>query len=864
MIVAAALASAFALIDRTQGELPRTVVPLAYRIDIDPNPTAMTIAGNETIRIIVRAPERTITLNALQMRFTSVTLDGRPARVTLDPAHQQAHFTFARTVAAGTHELAIRYVATLQTAAQGLFKQRYNDIHNKPTYMYGTQLEATDARRLFPSFDEPVFKTPFTMSFVVPKAWTAVSNTPIVATTPVGSDRKRVLFAPTPKMSTYLVVLCAGDFDHLSATADGVKLGVYVPHGEGPQGAYALHVMQQLMPYYDAYYGVHFPIPKLDTIAIPGGFLGAMENWGGITYNDSTILYDPKVQPASAKREIFGIIAHEESHQWNGDLTTFAWWDDVWIAEGFATWMQTKAPDHFHPDWHTWLTQDGAVQGAMVSDAQMTTHPIYTPVRNVTEAAAVFDSISYTKAGQFLRMLEEYIGKHRFQLALQHYFRTHEYTSFSAADLWNDIGAQGHANVTAIAKNWIHAPGFPLVSATATCVDGKRSVTLRQQRYMSDVAQPTGSTVWSIPMNVQFDGTSSAATQVLFNRKTQTIAAGSCDTPLVLNGNAVGFFRTQYDDATRSAQEAAFTKLSTADRLDLLSDASSFAANGYAKIDQWLAYAKADAGDTNPYVVRTVVDEYQRMIDLEKGKPGEAAAKAYVIAQIKPMFTAFGGWDGTGMNDDQLAVRNSIVQLLADCDDPGTIAEGKARFAKLMADPTSLTPLNRTAVLAVAGYAADPAIYGQLFHLALAATNPAEQEQYFFAVYSAKDPALATQSLESTLHLPPQDASYAPYIVLYVGQQHPHLAWSFLEKHANALFATMSAFERAQAVTTVAAAFATRIPSADIAAFMKAHVPADGAPEVRQALDRIHTRETVQQRLLPQIDAAVAAAGAKS
>ncbi len=856
-------ANPYAVIDAAQGELPKTVVPIAYRIDVAPNPTAMTIAGHEQIRIEVRHPVSTIVLNALQMHFGSVTLDGKPARVTLDAAHQQVHFSFPHPVASGAHTLRIAYTATLQTAAQGLFKQAYSDQHGKPTYMYGTQLEATDARRLFPSWDEPVFKATYAMSFVVPKDWTAVSNTPIVSTKPAGPGLKRVSFATTPKMSSYLVVLCAGDFQKISTVSDGIKLSVYTTRGKIGEATYALHVMKQLMPYYDSYYGVKFPISKLDTIAIPGGFLGAMENWGGITYNESTILFNPAVQPASAKKEIFGIIAHEESHQWNGDLTSFAWWDDVWIAEGFATWMQTKAPNHFHPDWHAYVAADNDVQRAMFSDAQITTHAVYIPIPNETQAAAVFDSISYTKAGALFRMLERFVGKKNFELALQHYFRPHEYTSFSAKDLWHDIGVQGHADVASITHNWIYEPGFPLVTASATCANGTRTVRLSQGRYLNDAALPTGSTVWSIPMNVETDATSRHGTPVLFNAKTATIDGGSCDTPFVLNGDAVGFFRTQYDPQTRAAQEASFLKLSTADRLDLLQDARSFAATGHAKLEDYLGYAKADAGDTDPLVVGAVLDQYNQMLSLEQGKPGEAATKKFLITALRPMLPKFGGWDGTGMNDDQLAVRNRILGLLARCDDAETLTQGRERFAKLMANPSGLAPLDRSAVMSVAGYGANAAIYQQLFKLAIAARDPQAQQQDFLALFQAKDPILAQQSLDSSLHLPPEFAPYAPYIVMYVGQTHPRAAWKFLNAHSSELLSTMSSFELAQAVTGIAQSFATHIPTAEIEAYMKAHVPPDGAPQVKQALDNIHTQEAVENRLVPQIDAYVASQNAR-
>ena len=859
---AARAANPYAAIDAAPGELPKIVVPTAYRIDIDPDPRTMKIAGHETISIIVRKPTRDIVLNALQTTFGKVTLDGTPATVTTNDKKQQATFTFAAPVSTGKHTLDITYTATLQTSAQGLFKQGYADAQGKPTFMYGTQLEATDARRMFPGWDEPVFRTPYQVSFVVPKDWTAVSNTPVVSTTPIGSGRKRVLFAPTPSMQSYLVVLCAGDFETLTGEADGIKLGVYVTRGKKDQGEYALSVMKDLMPYYDNYYGIKFPIKKLDTIAIPGGFLGAMENWGGITYNEQTILFNPQLQPESAKRGIFSIIAHEESHQWNGDLTSFHWWDDVWIAEGFATWMEDKAPDHFHPEWNMFINDaDNAVDGAMSDDMQVTTHPVYVAVPNETQAAAIFDDLSYTKAGAVLRMLEQYVGKDKFQAAMQHYFKTHEYQPFSAKDLWDDIGTAGNFDGPAVTHSWIYAKGFPMVTATASCNNGKRTVHLTQTRYFGDASTPADSTVWQIPLNVKTDATSSVTTPVMLASASQDIDGGSCDTPFLLNGDSVGFYRTQYDDATRTQQQAAFLKMTTADRLNLLHDSLSFAETGHAKIDDYLAYAKADAGDSDPLVVGAVLSQYNAMLKYTKGKPNEAAAKALIVARVKPMLAAFGGWDGTGMNDDQLAVRDQIVGLLAQCDDADTIAEGKARFAKLVADPKAFTALNRQLVMSVAGYAADPVTYKQILGMAMAAKDPTEQQQDFFALFSAKDLTLAQQNLGMSLQLPPQFAPFAPFIVGAVGQEHPQEAWAFLNANHDKLFAASTAFEKAQEDTGVGSQFATLIPADQIAAYFKKYIPADGAPQVKHAMDGINTSQAIEDRLLPQINAYVASQG---
>ena len=854
----AALASPYDAVDAAHGFLTKNVVPSLYIIDIAPSAKTGKIVGRVRITLAVRKPTRTIVINALQTTFTRVSLDGLRGVATLSGVNQTATLTFAKSIAVGTHTLDITYVATLQTTAQGLFKQDYADATGKPTYMFGTQLEATDARRMFPCFDEPAFKARFILSAVVPRDWLAVSNTPLVSATPVGADLKRVQFAPTPVMSTYLVVLTVGDFEATHVNSDGIALGVYATRGKRAQEAYALDVMNQLMPYYDNYYGVKFPISKLDAIAIPGGFLGAMENWGGITYNETTILYDPKLQTQADQENTFGIIAHEESHQWNGDLTTMAWWDDLWLAEGFATWMQTKAPDHFHPEWHSWLSRDRSANRAMGSDALQTTHAVYTPVRNYAEIALIGDEISYTKAGSVLRMLESYVGPEAFQKALQVYFRTHQYTSASAPDLWRALSAVSGQNIAPIAQSWIYKPGFPLVTVTATCADGKRSIALTQQRYLFDASSDPGETIWQIPMNVETDASNAIGNPVLFAQKAQTIDGGSCSSPLVINGDDVGFYRVAYDPATEAAQQANFMALSAGDRLGLLDDSWAFVSSGRAKIDEYLAYVDADGKDAEPQIINALLDNFDQMLAFEKDKLGEAAFKTYIAARLRPMVARFGGWDGGGMTDDQLATRNNVLRMLAECDDQATIEEAKRRFAILRTNPDAFTPRNRDIVVLIAGYAADTEIYDQLLEMALRTTNSSEQRNYFIALFRAKDKGLAQRSLNTALNLPPQLAPYAALFLTLAAQQHPQEAWSFLNAHVDGLFGSVSSGEKMFIVPIVASAFWSGIPPDEIDAFLRKNMGPDGARGVDKAMAGIRTNLALQARLLPQIDSYVA------
>ena len=359
--------------DATPGKLSKTVVPINYSIELRPDAESLALPGVEVIDIEVREPTARLTLNAVNTTFASVTADDGAARadVTIDDAAETAMFTFAQPLAAGAHRLRIEFTARINKFDRGFFFVDY-PTDGGMKRLLTSKLEPSDARRIFPCWDEPAFKASFALTVRVPRHFLAVGNMPIVREEPLEPNLKNVSFAPTPKMSTYLFVLTVGELERITAEAEGVTIGVVATTGKAAKGQFALDSAVKLLAWFNDYFGVKYPLPKLDLIAVPGGFGGAMENWGGITFFESRLLFDPATNPDSARRGIFGIIAHEMAHQWFGDLVTMAWWDNLWLNEGFATWMATKAAEQFYPQWQSWLNGYGAKQFAMALDARRT------------------------------------------------------------------------------------------------------------------------------------------------------------------------------------------------------------------------------------------------------------------------------------------------------------------------------------------------------------------------------------------------------------------------------------------------------------------------------------------------------------
>src|SRR5881398_4030397 len=478
--------------NETSGKLPKEVVPTEYAIRIVPNLDDFTFAGSESVKLNVRSPVHQLVLNGLELKIEAATLDGKPlpkSAAKIDKENELLTLTLPSELAPGDHTISLSFSGKINQQGQGLFYMRYQEHGSAARkVMLGTQFEATDARRFFPCWDEPAFRSRFQLTVVVPENWLAVSNMPIESEQKIAGG-KEVRFAPTPPMSSYLNVFVAGELDFIESRVGPTQIRVIATKGKAELGRYALEVSAEILKYYNDYFGVPYPLPKLDQIALPGGFGGAMENWGGITYFESALLFDPKNSSAETKQDIYEVLAHEMAHQWFGDLVTMAWWDNLWLNEGFASWMGTKCTAHFNPQWEVWLRRNLprdptrrvgiAKEQAMEGDARSTTHPIQQPIATEAEANSAFDDITYKKGQSFLRMLESFLGVEVFRDGIRRYIARHKYSNSTTADLWSALSEASGKPVGEIAAGWTEQPGFPVVKVNRDA----ENVSLTQERF---------------------------------------------------------------------------------------------------------------------------------------------------------------------------------------------------------------------------------------------------------------------------------------------------------------------------------------------------------------------------------------------
>jgi aminopeptidase N len=733
-------------LDRTPGKLPKTVVPSAYAIALQTDPKAGRLSGHVDIDVTARAPVDAITLDVAALTVGRATVDGQAAQVEADASRQTVTLRLPAQIAAGPHRVAIDYTGPIPHTPAGIY---LNDYANRGAQkrMLVTQFESIDARRMVPCWDEPAFKATFQLTVDVPGNYVAVSNTPATSQTRQADGSLRVAFARTPRMSSYLLALVAGEMDAIRGRAGATEAAVWAPTGQAERGRLALQTETALLPYYGTYFGVAYPLPKLDLLAIPGNFAaGAMENWGAITFIDSALLYDPATSSADTPEDVVLTVSHEMAHQWSGDLVTMAWWDDLWLNEGFATWMEYKATDRLHPEWHIWPRRHASREEAMGQDALPASHPIRTAITDESEVDNAFDAISYQKGAAVIRMIEEWIGPDVFRNGMRRYMQAHQYANATSDDLWEALSAASAKPVTAVARRFVDQPGVPLIAVSTACEGGGTlALTLRQDRFTVHDPHPLH-LVWQVPVTVAAEG-GTASAQALVGEAPVTLRLPGCDTVAKVNPGEAGYYRVQYDRAAFGRLRAAFARLPEADRANLLGDQYALAQAGRAPLADFLDLTRGLGGEDSLAVWSEVIARLEAIDTLERGTPERTAWRAYARGLLSPVLARLGWTPRAGEGPLETRLRALVVEALGRFDDPATVARAQALFAQLRKDPASVPASLADAVCLIAGAHADAATWEALRDMAAAANDSETKLRYLNAMAAARDPALAARSV---------------------------------------------------------------------------------------------------------------------
>ena len=775
-IMLAATVSAPAL--AANGRLPTNVAPVLYDISVKPDARAMTFTGTETATIDMKQATATIVLNAADLVFSDVTFDGVTSAYKLDPAAQTLTVTLPVAARAGRHMMSFAWKGTIGKSAAGLFAIDYTNTDGSKAQMLATQFEAPDARRFAPLWDEPSFKARFRLSAVTPGGQVAFSNMPPMSIAKQSDGTQLYRFGETPVMSSYLLFLGMGDMERKTVKAGKTEIGIITRRGVSDQGDYALSQAKRLLAYYNTYFGQPYPLPKLDMIAGPGSsqFFGAMENWGAIFYFENEVLFDPARTTESGRQRIYTVVAHEMAHQWFGDLVTMAWWDDLWLNEGFASWMENKTAADLNPRWDA---DASAVafdrEGAMEIDATAATHPIVRHVETVDQIGEAFDGITYAKGQAVIGMMEATLGADVFRDGIRRYMAKYRYGNTATDQLWTELSAAAGRPVTQIAHDFTLQGGVPLVTETGVrCENGMTVATLAQGRFGLDAASKAPQT-WHVPLTVTTvgGGTTSA---VVSGPMTQVSVKG-CGT-LVLNHGKASYTRTLYDEAGHAAIVRDYAKMALTDRLGTLTDDIALARGGYQDLARYFAIMAQVGSDSHPLEWSVVSVDLGELTGLYTDTALEAPLRERSDAILSPELQRIGFTDRKGESPLTTNLRETLIARLGVNADAGVVAQARAYVGRLATDPAAIPPAIRNPILSTYAINATPAEWDNLLALTMAEKSPVAKNRFVSLLGAARDPALAQRALgllKTDMITTPQKAS----LLRSVSGRHPDMAFDW-------------------------------------------------------------------------------------
>jgi aminopeptidase N len=851
----AALAVAMLLACSTGTSRASAIVPIHYEISVEPDAQALEFTGRAVIDISVAEVASSVALDAADLDITSVRLDDArvPDAVAIDVSAQTATLRFADPVAPGRHRLAMTYKGRIATTAAGLFAIDY-PTPNGPRRMLTTQFEVADARRFAPMWDEPSAKASFVLEVVVPVDQSAYSNMPEASVRTEGA-KKRIRFAPTPRMSSYLLHLTVGDLERVARTVAGVDIGVVTRKGAGESGRFALDAAAEILPWYNDYFGTPYPLPKLDMIAVPGDspFFGAMENWGAIMYFEHALLVDPRYTSESERQYIFDAVAHEMAHQWFGNLVTMKWWDDLWLNEGYATWMSDKVTFALYPRWKSNLQVVATSrERALQLDADAATHPVVQPVPSVEAANQAFDSIAYQKGSAVIRMLEDALGEAKFRDGIRRYIRKYAYGNTVTDQLWAELAAATGRPVAEIAHDFTLQPGVPLVGVSmGRCESGTTRVTLQQGRFETGPPSPQRFT-WQIPVRLRaIDSGRTANTELGKDGKPVSVAVPGCG-PVVVNEGQAGYFRTLYAPADLSRLRASFSRIADVDRLALLNDAWAFGQAGRLPVISYLELAAA-VGDGEPLVLKQVAETLEQIDALFDGSAGQAAWREYARGLLRPDFERVGWVGDPGEPEPVALLRESLIRTLGRLEDPAVITGARERFARSERDPDALPAAIRTSVVNVVARHADSVTWEEIRARAKIAGDPVDKQRLYDALGMSLDTTLASRALDLALSGEPP-VTMAADIIASVAIVHPELAFDFAAAHQQPVWDLVGTTARIEFIPSLALTSTDPVMIGKVRDFAQRTTPANARQSAEQVMAKIAFRAGAKARVLATLE----------
>ncbi|KAM3442840.1 hypothetical protein NHJ13734_002164 [Beauveria thailandica] len=743
--------------DPTKGRelLPANVVPTHYDLTLEPDFTNFKYDGSVIIDLDVVQDSTSISLHTLDITIHSskVTSNGElvtdNATVSSDEKKQVTKFDFKGTLAKGSKaQLEVKFTGILNDKMAGFYRSTYKNKDGSEGILAVTQMEPTDARRAFPCFDEPSLKAKFTVHIIADKHLTCLSNMDVKNETEVGA-KKAVHFNTSPLMSTYLLAFVVGELNYIETTAHRVPVRVYAPPSEDIEhGRFSLELAAKTLPFYEKTFGIDFPLPKMDQVAIPDFSAGAMENWGLVTYRVVDLMLDEKESSIDTKIRVAEVVQHELAHQWFGNLVTMDWWDGLWLNEGFATWVSWYSSNSFFPEWKVWeeYVVDN-LQSALGLDSLRSSHPIEVPVKCADEIAQIFDSISYSKGSAVLRMISTYLGEDQFLEGVRQYLKKHAYGNTETGDLWASLAAASGKPVSEVMGVWTKEMGYPVVTVN----ENGSIAEVTQNRFLrtGDVQPEEDKVLYPVFLGLRTkEGVENAAT--LNVRKTQFDIPA--DDFFKLNANHTSLYRTAYSpERLGKLGEAAKAGLLTVeDRAGMIADAASLAVAGYQKTSGIMNLLKGFDSE-NEYVVWSEI--LRRLSGVEgawlfEDKAIRDGLKKFRRELVSPKAHAL-GWEFKETDTHSEGQFKTLMFASAGgSGDEKIIQAAKDMFGKYVTgDKSAIHPNLRSSVFTLALKHGGVKEFDQLIEIYRTSTLTTERNTILRCMGRAEDPELIQRSL---------------------------------------------------------------------------------------------------------------------
>lgn len=837
--------------------LPQVATPENYKLVFSPDLEKATFEGDETISLKVLKPTSEITLNAVDIDFHDVTVTSggatQRAKVTPEKEKEMVVLGLDKPLGAGPATVHIAYTGILNSEMRGLYLGK-DDQGRKYA---ATQFEATDARRAYPSFDEPEYKATFDITAIADKGMVAISNYKVASDTPGPGNRHTVKFATTARMSSYLAALVIGNFEYVEGSADGIPIRVYSTPGKKEMGRFALDAAEHIVSYYDKYFGIKYPYGKLDLVGLPDFSAGAMENIGCITFREVILLIDEKQGSVDLKKTIASVTSHEIAHMWFGDLVTMKWWDDIWLNEGFATWISSKPVQAWKPEWNFNLDDVSQAGGTLNLDSLANTRPIHQAADTPAQIQELFDGIAYGKAAAVLGMLEAYLGEETFRAGINAYLKQHQYANSTADDFWGMQARVSRKPVDQIMPTFVKQAGVPIISVKTQCSGNSTRVMLSQRRFYYDRSkfEAPNDQLWQIPLCLKGSAGKGAEKCDLLTAREATFTLPGCSNWVLANAGATGYYRIGYEpDAVRALANDAESKLSPAERIATQTDIWASVRVGREPVGDYLAFTQGLQADRNRAVLEDALGRLDYIGQYLVNDSDRDHYRMWLRGFLNPIMQDV-GWDPkSGESDEQKTLRARLVKSLGyDARDPEALAQARKIADKALEDPSSVDHELAGGAFELAALNGDQAFYDRVKDALKNPKSPEEYYVYLSTLPQFTDPKLLQQTLEFAISPDVRSQDALGVIIGVLGNPAGEkLAWDFIQAHWDAIQKSGGPFASAQVVAATST-FCDAQMRDQVAEFFAAHKVEAAERTYRQSIERINNCVDLKSQQEPQL-----------